>query len=153
MSPPHLLLFFFLYKNHRNSLRPKIAYFRLLTRYPLLPLLVRQWDMLLFYSEKIPSSFLLRTPFVPHSVLLRSRSGLMDRRWSVGIASLPFRPYGPKVERRKCGHDRSGILTNCARGEKIICVFAFINQVALGFSASRLLFMQINGEYQRLNSN
>ena len=71
-------------------------------------------------------------------------------RTSFGIASLPFRPYGPKVERRKCGHDRSGILTNCARGGKIICVFAFINQVALGFSASRLLIMQINGEYQRL---
>ena len=31
----------------------------------------------------MPAPHLLRTPFVPHSNLLRSRSGPMERRWSV----------------------------------------------------------------------
>ena len=37
----------------------------------------------------MPVPHLLRTPFVPHSVLLRSQSGSME----------------PKMERRKYGHE------------------------------------------------
>lgn len=50
------------------------------------------------YTDKkirpTPSPFLLRTPFVPPSVLLRSRCGPMDRRGSVENADRVGKEYG-----------------------------------------------------------
>ena len=66
------------------------------------------------YTDKkigpAPSPFLLRTPFVPHSVLLRSRCGPMDRRWSVENA------------------DRVGKGNGHLRIRRLFCSFALGNQ-------------------------
>ena len=64
--------------------------------------------MLFVCIADLPSSSFLRTPFVPHSVLLRSWLGPMERRWNVGTTYK----MGKKACHAAGGRSVAGYVTN-----------------------------------------